>query len=260
MSCGISTACFYPMETRQALAVVQKAGVAQTEIFLNTFSELEENFVLDLERQLAQNPVQITALHPFSCSMDPFFFATEYSKRMEDGLALYRQYFALCKRLGASVLVFHGDFLQTQYPFDLYCENIARLRDEGRKYGVELCQENVARCKCGMPEYIRKMRTFLRDDISFVLDVKQMRRVGATLPELLDAMRGKIRHVHLSDKTQTSDCAVPGVGDFDFNALYRTILAGQPDTPPTAVVELYRGDFTDIDALLAGVGQSLQIW
>lgn len=256
IECGISTSCFYPMETRQSLAVLQKAGLKQVEIFLNSFGELEEPFIASLERQLQSCPAEVVALHPFSSGMETFFFATMYPLRFDDGLQLYRKYFSLCQRLSIPVLVFHGDYIQTPFPFARHCENFARLREEGRKYGVELCQENVVRCKCGTPDYLRKMRTLLHDDISFVLDVKQMRRANVPLEEMLTAMQGKIRHLHLSDATDVCDCAVPGTGSFAFETLFAA-LQQQKKTlgaaMPSRVIELYRGDFSDIDALCAGV-------
>ena len=44
MQCGISTSCFYPQETAEALSALRGAGVETVEIFLNTFSELELSY------------------------------------------------------------------------------------------------------------------------------------------------------------------------------------------------------------------------
>lgn len=248
MQCGVSTSCFYPMETIEALETLQKAGVTCGEIFLNTFSELEEPYVSRLVETVRHGSMRIEALHPFSSGMETFFFASAYDARVEDGIALYRKYFLLAQKIEAPRLVFHGDYCKTPFPFERHCRNFARLRDVGREYGVELCQENVVRSKCGTPDYIRKMRAFLKDDVNFVLDIKQLRRAGVPLNDMLDAMRGHLTHLHLSDETPICDCALPGEGTFDFASLFRALRADHFDG--SMLVELYRGDFKDVNSLL----------
>ena len=45
MSVGISTACFYPAATEEALRCVAEAGAKVTEVFFNSPSELEPVFL-----------------------------------------------------------------------------------------------------------------------------------------------------------------------------------------------------------------------
>ena len=45
MSVGISTACFYPAATEEALRCVAEAGAKVTEVFFNSPSELEPDFL-----------------------------------------------------------------------------------------------------------------------------------------------------------------------------------------------------------------------
>ena len=104
------------------------------------------------------------------------------------------------------------------------------------------------RCKCGLPEYVRQMREYTGDDVSFVLDVKQQRRAGVQLEEMLDAMRGKIAHVHLSDYTQQNDCTAPGTGGLALG------FAGD------IIIELYRSGFSSMDELLASAAMVNKIY
>lgn len=247
MEIGISTACFYPQDTLAALMTLCEAQVPVAEVFINTFSELEPPYTGRLQAQIERGPTRVCSLHPFSSGMETFFFASMYEGRMGDGLALYRKYFALCKACGIPRLVFHGDYKQTPFPFRKHCACFAQLRDVGREYGVELCQENVVRCKCGTPDYILQMRELLNDDVSFVLDLKQMRRAGVQQEEMLRAMEGHISHVHISDFTATHDCAVPFAGDYDYVSLLRALKA--QGYTGDLVIELYRGDFTDLEQL-----------
>lgn len=258
MDCGASTSCFYPMDTLEAIGTLQDAGVKTAEVFLNTFSELEDDFVARMGEQLARSDMKVYSLHPFSSILETFFFASMYDMRVQDGLVLYRRIFALCRRLSIPLMVFHGDHLQTPFPFARHCANFARVRDLGREYGVELCQENVSRCKCGRADYILRMRDVLHDDVSFVLDVKQMRRANETPAAMLQAMEGHIRHLHLSDATPLCDCAVPGTGTFDFEALFRALRRQQ--YAGEAVVELYRGDFGGVQDLCSGAAAVNEAW
>ena len=188
MQCGISTSCFYPQETAEALSALRGAGVETVEIFLNTFSELELSYTERLRSVLQDAGMRAAALHPFTSGMETFFFASEYGGRLEDGLRIYRRYFEVCRVLGIPRVVFHGDYRQTPFLFQRHCENYLLLRRTAREYGVDFCQENVVRCKCGLPEYVRQMREYTGDDVSFVLDVKQQRRAGVQLEEMLDAI------------------------------------------------------------------------
>lgn len=253
MHCGISTACFYPQDTAGALELLCGAGVKTTEIFLNTFSELQPEYVSRLEEILSAANTCVAALHPFSSMLETFFFASDYQNRLQDGLSLYRRYFEVCRILHIPRVVFHGDYVQTPFPFARHCEKYLLLRRTAREYGVELCQENVVRCKCGRPEYILQMREYTGDDVSFVLDVKQMRRAGVPLAEMMCAMRGKIAHVHLSDAVPENDCVAPGRGDFPFEALFRELR--ETGFSGEMMIELYRGGFSTLEELQKAAAQ-----
>ncbi|NLS86232.1 MAG: sugar phosphate isomerase/epimerase [Ruminococcaceae bacterium] len=251
MKSGVSTSCLYPLETAQALTEVQNAGVENVEIFLNTYSELEPPYIETLVRTAQEKNTNVLAVHPFSCSMESFFFATDYPLRQKDGFAFYEKYFIAAKALGAKLFVFHGDYTKTPFPFKKHCENIVHLRELAREYGVEFCQENVARCKCGRIDYIKRMREYTNDDISFVLDVKQARRAKQDPLEMIDAMSGKIAHIHMSDETEFCDCALPGEGCFDTGAFFKQLIKSGFDG--SIVTELYRGDFKEVAQLAQSV-------
>ena len=127
MQCGISTSCFYPQETAEALSALRGAGVETVEIFLNTFSELELSYTERLRSVLQDAGMRAAALHPFTSGMETFFFASEYGGRLEDGLRIYRRYFEICRVLGIPRVVFHGDYRQTPFPFQRHCENMALI-------------------------------------------------------------------------------------------------------------------------------------
>ncbi|MEG2036994.1 MAG: hypothetical protein RRZ93_03305, partial [Ruthenibacterium sp.] len=59
MQIGVSTSCFYPMETMQALSVLQQANIGTAEIFLNTFSELSSEYLEKMRGQIKQGSTRI---------------------------------------------------------------------------------------------------------------------------------------------------------------------------------------------------------
>lgn len=243
MLCGISTACFYPHNTLAALEQVARLGAPVTEIFINTFSELEEPFVSNLAAAVADSGVKVASLHPFSTMLDGFFFASDYPERLQDGLLLYEKYFKLCQRLGAGKVVLHGDHRKAKFPYPIeqYAANCKRLAVCAASYGVRVCHENVVYCRTGDPAYIRALRPLLGDNAAFVLDTKQVLRAGETVDTMLSAMGGALCHIHLSDHTESQDCLPPGQGDFDFAAFFQRLQnAGYAGD---VIIELYRDSY-----------------
>ncbi len=243
MRCGISTACFYPENTLLSLQQITAAGAPVTEVFLNTFSELEPPFISQLAAVARQGGVQVLSVHPFSSALEGFLFASRYEGRFADGIDLYRKYFAACQALGADKLVFHGDHARAyrNLPLEQYADRFCQLAALGREYGVVLCHENVAYCRLGGPAAVREIRPMLGEYAAFVLDAKQARRFGVPVAQMIDAMGGDIRLVHISDADETRDCLPPGAGEFDI-ALMLGQLAGAGYTGDM-VIEVYREDF-----------------
>ena len=247
MRVGVSSSCFYPDCTEDAVRRLQEAGIEEIELFLNTFSELEPGYTAALRRQLAAQGTRVLSFHPFTSGMEPFFFATDYGRRAADGRELYKRLFDCAAQYGARVFVFHGDYKTTPYPFERYCESFAGLSSLAREYGLLLCQENVVRCKCGSVDSVRRMRELLGREAHFALDLKQALRSGADIYDMLDAMGEGLAHIHISDHAPGRDCLAPGCGDFDFRAFFQGLrrIPYQGDV----VVELYRSNFRNAEEL-----------
>ena len=63
VQCGISTACFYPQDTMEALSKTQQLAPPCMEIFLNTFRELEPDYVQRLAAQLRSRNTNLISVH-----------------------------------------------------------------------------------------------------------------------------------------------------------------------------------------------------
>ncbi len=249
MRCGISTSCFFPKDTLQSLEEVIKSGAPVTEIFLNTFSEIEPEYIKKLYQCVQKSGIEVVAFHPFSSMLDGFFFASTYKRRYYDGETLYRRYFEICRQFGAKKLVFHGDHEQNFYPVpkEQYAENFCRLSAVGREYGVHLCHENVFYCRLGAPNAVRELKPLLQEAAAFTLDIKQVVRKKAQVDDMVQAMGKEIFHVHISDHSKEKDCLLPGKGNFDFKELI--VQLRRLGYSGDLIIELYRDGFETLEDL-----------
>lgn len=240
MKTGISTSCFYPMNTEIALRTLCEMGVEHTEIFINSAQELKPAFLRQIKEMLDEFGVHATALHPFSSGIEPIYFFSDYERRFLDGIELYKQYFDAAARLGAQLVVFHGDRKENSHTAEHYFERFYKLSQIAKAMGVVLAQENVERCRSRSPRFIRKMRQAL-PEARFVLDNKQALRSGCDLYEMLDAMGDALVHVHVSDNSPTQDCLPPGLGQLDFRRYFDALCALGYDG--AIILEIYRSNF-----------------
>lgn len=243
MSIGISTASFYPLETEEALKLIGQNKVTCTEIFYNSNRELKSSFtdyVLDI---MDETGLKISALHPMLSFAEPYMIFSEYMRRFDESMEIFRQYFEIAARLGAKFINLHGDRPTGKLSVEEYCERFAALAQIGRSYGITLCQENVNGYRSADPEFLADMVQILGGDVNFTLDVKQCIRAGYTVPQIMEAMDYKIKHVHISDHSPAADCLLPTRGNFDFNALMTDLK--NHGYKGDYVIEVYQNAYND---------------
>ena len=238
---GVSTACLYPTETRQALEQLGKLGVRTAEIFYNAPSEYRTDFLRELKRMLDAFGMRAVSMHPYDSFSEPYMFFTGYERRFRDQLDRYSRYFEQMRLVGSEIFVFHGDRHDSPFPEAEYFERFAALVEAGERCGVLVAQENVQRCKSRDPRFIRAMRDALGEHARFVLDLKQAVRGGYSPFEMLEAMGEGLVHLHLNDHGEERDCLLPGQGQFDFHRFLRTVSDMGYDG--AAVIEVYRQNF-----------------
>lgn len=238
---GVSTACMYPKNLEQVIQQYGESGIQDIEIFVNTFSELSPDFVAEIERLVGCYQMKVHAFHPFTSGIEPLMLFSDYGRRFNDMLDLYRRYFEIMQRFGAKVFVFHGDHKMSATSAEVYAERYYQLRQAGLPYGVIVAQENISRCKSGLLSYITDLSDLLSDDISFVFDVKQALRSGLEPQQVVEVMGNRIVHLHANDHTLEQDCLLPGEGCYDFAGLYRYLR--EIGACPSTVVEVYRSNF-----------------
>lgn len=256
---GISTACLYPMETAQGLNVLLENGFTTFEIFFNTCSELQLDYVGALKDMLEKNHAKVKSIHPFTSGYEGVLLFSNYEPRFQDSLRFYEKYFQAAVALGAEYLILHG--MQSKYRSkeneERYFKNYAILYALGRSYGIEVLQENVTRFFAEDPEFVLRMRSATKDQCGFCLDIKQAIRSDVDCYEMLEAMGDRLLHIHLSDNARGESCLLPGAGEMDLPRFLRTLKQNGFDQ--TMIIEVYRTNFSEVSELTI-CGKRLQKW
>ena len=250
MYVGASTANFYPMLTEESLELLIRLGFQDIEVFVNAESEIENGYLDELRRRADDAQVRIRSLHPYISAVEPYLLFSAYQRRFEDGCGIYHRLFAAAERLGAKIVVMHGDRVEGVLPQEESIGRYERLYDIGQEYGVTLAQENVLRYRSSGLEYLAAMRRQLGNKAHFVFDLKQSLRCGHRPEQVLDVMGDAVCHVHISDHKDEELCLVPGQGVTDYERLFSQLKALQYQGG--LMLELYRNNFSTEKELTDG--------
>ena len=238
MKIGISTGCFFPMETEKAVEKAGELGAKYIEIFFNTYSELEEEYLNKLKKIVDKYGMEVVSIHPFTSAIESFMFFSKHDYKLEDSVRFYEAYFKACNILQCKYVVIHGclktyDFLDMQR----YCNNLNKLSARAREYGVYISQENVFNFKCGYADNIKDFLQFADKDIRFTFDIKQAVKSKQSIYRILELTKDRISHVHISDYKGRTHSMVPFEGSFNYDRFFRFIKDNT--TAEAALVELY---------------------
>ncbi len=247
---GISSACFYPEKTENTVSVIAELGYTRAEFFLNTHREFSSAFLSELKKMCLFSGITPVSVHPYTSFAEPNFFFSDYPRRFDDGLELYKQYFQASAEFGARFFVFHGGLCRqrAKMPPERYAERYAVLHDTALAEGVTLCQENVVDHLCGNSEYVGSLKKLLGKNIAFALDLKQANRAGEDPMIFAEMMGQQLMHCHVNDFDPEHSCLLPGFGDFDIRELYRRLnMSGyQGDL----ITEVYSNNYTSLDEIV----------
>lgn len=247
---GASTANFYPMPTEKSLDLLIDLGFQDIEVFVNTESEIESDFLMGLKSRADAAGVRIRSLHPYLSVVEPYLLFSHYERRFEDGCRLYKRLFQAAHQLGAEIVVMHGDREESVLSEEESIRRYEKIYDIGQEYGVTLAQENVWRYRSSQIGYLSAMRQYLGPKAHFVFDLKQSLRCGLPWEAVLDAMGEAVCHLHVSDHMDSEFCLVPGQGVTDYRKLFHQ-LKNRKYTGGW-MLELYRTNFSNEKELTDG--------
>lgn len=240
MEIGMSLACFYPLEPEKVIPIARQLGIGTCEIFLNTFSELEEAYLYDLRKACDEAHLKVYSIHPFTSAIENYFFFSPYPRRIEDAVLFYERYANAAKILGASVVNIHGDRGIGLEDLEKYLECAKPLRILQEKTGIIYSFENVFYNSVNHPEFTARLRQ-AAPDLRFTLDIKQAYK-GSQDPDLLaEAMGNSIVNFHVNDRDDAHICLLPGRGTVDYDPIFESLRNNGYQGP--ALIEVYRKNF-----------------
>ncbi len=217
---GVSTSCFYPLETELSLENIGKAGIDTAEIFFNADCELKPAFIDILKDITNEYGISVTSVHPTMSLAESFIFFSSYDRRFNEGLDSYRRYAEISAELGAKYIIMHGGKPNGILSDEEYCERYMILNEATKKQGVTVLQENVAKFRASDAEFLQSMVDILGENAEFCLDIKQSIRCGYNPIDLTERFKDNIKHFHISDHSLAGDCLLPGTGGFDFKSFF----------------------------------------
>lgn len=249
---GISSACYYPMQTEEAFGMLAKAQPKVCELFFNASSEIEQPFIRRLKDIADDGGFSVGSVHPFTSFAETNYFFSTYERRTLESIDVYKRFFQGAAYLGAKLFVLHGAVKGVELQPEFYAERFYRLSQAAKSEGLTLCQENVSRCLAGRTEYIRRLKKLLGDEISFVLDIKQAHRAEEDPFEMAKAMGDRLKLVHVNDFDEDCDCLLPGKGAFDLKG-FKATLDGI-GYEGNFIIEVYRDNYGDYSEITESYG------
>lgn len=247
MQIGISSSCLYPMQTEEALRTVGELGAKTAEIFFNSPSELKNPLLGELRAIKDFYGMEIRSVHPFTSAYETYLLFSDYKRRTLDGVEFYKNYFEAANVLGAEMVVLHGGLAVAQTTPERYAESYMLLHNAARESGIYTAHENVNNHHGGSPAFMKALADIVGDEFKMVLDIKQCRRCGVSEDEYINSLGNKIYQVHISDYLGNETCLAPGVGEYDFSALFKKLE--KVGYNKSVLIELYRQNFGEISEL-----------
>ena len=249
MDIGISSACFYPdMVLEDSIKVMKDLGFNIGELFINTISECEENYILRIKEECLKNKFNIRSVHFFSAMYEPFLF-DNYKRRRQDALKLYKKICKATNLLGAEIYTFHGmryrdlKDIDKKLVLDVYNELLYIARENN----IYLAQENVSWCMSSDLDFLRMIREDVKECIKYTFDIKQSYKANKNPLEYLDIMGKDLINFHINDRSESSLCELPGKGSVNYNVIFNKLKEINYDK--TAIIEVYRDNFKKYEEL-----------
>jgi len=255
MHIGISSACFYPMKTEQAIKRCGELGFRNLELFVNCNSEMQGEHFRRVNAMLKEYDMQVGSVHPYTSFSESFMLFGSYERRIDEFVESYKRFFDFCARIGSDKFVLHGGNTDAFADGEEYFERFAKLCRAAEPFGVAITHENVVHKRGESPQFMRKLADYIGPDFAMTLDIKQCRRAGEDPYEFIRLLGKHIVNVHISDYDERHDCIVPLTGKFDFQPLFQALR--QVGYDGNYIIELYEDGYQQ-DTQILGAARQLE--
>ncbi len=246
MEVGMSLACFYPLEPEKALVEAAALNIRTCEVFLNTYSEMDEGYLRTLRNACDSQGIRVYSVHPFTSFLENYLFFSPYPRRIADATEFYRGYANAAKILGAEVINIHGDRGIGLESVDRYAQMIVPLLKLQEETGIVFAMENVFYNSVNHPDFTEKLRN-IAPDVRFTLDIKQAFKGGQDPYALAEAMGDSIVNFHVNDRDEEHICMLPGQGTVDYERIGGILRKNGYKGP--GLIEVYRNNFDSADEI-----------
>ena len=245
MKIGLSTANYFPeYNTEDMIDLYGSLGIDSVEIFLNTYSEMEDDFISMVREKCDSYGIKVNSVHVMSAMMEPCLFDL-LDRRRHDFLEIYKQTLKCVRGLGSEIYTFHGVPNNMAQPSNY--DHVARCYDVlyelAGEAGVCLAQENVAYLASGNIDFIREMKSRMKHRMVHTFDIKQAVRAGIDPYQYLEVIQDDLVNVHINDHNRDNTCLLPGQGTFDFVRFFSKLK--EINYGGNGILELYRHNFND---------------
>ena len=249
MEIGLSSASFYPyVNTEDSISLMKSLGFNTGEIFLNSPSEYEADFIKKLVYEKEEKDFKINSVHGFSGSFEPYLFDS-YKRRALDMREYFKQVCAAGKALGAECYTFHGLRLDNLNNLDI--KRIIEVYDEliyiASEAGIKLAQENVCWCMSSNLEFLSLLKEKCKNPLYFTIDIKQAYKAGIEPEKYVEIMAEKICNFHINDRDNEKACMLPGKGNVKYIELVNKLM--KYGYNGKGIIEVYRENYCNYDEL-----------
>lgn len=249
MEIGISSASFYPnLNTENSISFMSNLGFKSGEIFLNSPSEYEEEFVKKILEEKNKYDFKIHSVHSFSSCFEPYLF-DEYKRRRDDMFVYFKKVCKAAKILGAKCYTFHGMRWQNlnNLNYKLVIETYNKLAYLAMEQGIKLAQENVSWCMSSDLEFLKLVREKSKYPIYFTLDVKQAYKANITPENYIEVMKDHIVNFHINDRDCNNVCLLPGKGEVNFKKI--SCKLKEIGYNEIGIIEVYSNNYSSYDEI-----------
>ena len=126
---GASTGCFFDIcPTESSLKKIRDIGFSFLELYLQANSELSEDFVNIIRRDIEVHDLKVLSVHPVIARFEHFLYS-DYNRQYTESLFMFNRYLEICSFIGADYFVLHMVLNGSETSSERIIEKINRLAE-----------------------------------------------------------------------------------------------------------------------------------